>query len=69
MAFEASIKRRKLTAVDVKVIQKERLRVNKLYREWLKTLTPDDIQRMELISDVVAIFEEGRSMGYRMPHK
>ena len=68
-AFKASIVRRKLTVKVIDAIRLERERVDQLYREWLKQVTPDDVKLMLVVDEAAAIFEEARARGYRTPHK
>jgi hypothetical protein len=68
-SFSASVRRRQLTGADIDAIHEERARVNAQYREWIKAVTPDDVQRMLLVDDLVAAFEGARARGYRTAHK
>lgn len=47
----------------------EREVLNAQLHEWLRQLTPDDVQRMAVIDDIVGEFEAARAAGYRTPHK
>jgi hypothetical protein len=69
MAFQVSIVRRKLTQREVRAAMKERARVDADYREWIKTVGPQDVEIMILIDELAAEFEAARAMGYRTPHK
>jgi hypothetical protein len=68
-AFAASVSRRRLTRKQVKAALRERVRVDALYRLWLKTVSPDDVRLMLVIDDVVEVIETARGRGYRTPHK
>jgi len=68
-SFAASLRRRRLTAADIDAIHEERARVNAQCCEWIKAVTPEDVQRLLLVADLVAAFEGARSRGYRTPHK
>lgn len=67
--FEASARRRGLSrdAVDGFIVEREAL--NAQLHAWLRQLTPAEVQRMELIDEVVREFEAARAAGYRTPHK
>ncbi len=69
VAFQASIKRRKLTLDELADMETERTRVDDEYRAWLKTVTPEDVRRMLILNEAADVFEEARSRGYRTPHK
>jgi hypothetical protein len=68
-AFQVSTVRRKLTQREVRAAMKERARVNAEYREWIRTVQPQDIEIMILIDELAAEFEAARAMGYRTTHK
>ena len=68
-AFAASIDRRRLSRKEVNAFMRERARVDGLYRAWIKTVSPDDVELMVVIEEAVAILEDGRARGYRTPHK
>lgn len=68
-AFAASVTRRRLTEPQVKAALKERSRVDAMYRAWIKTLKPEDVELMLLVESVAAEFESARARGYRTPHK
>jgi hypothetical protein len=68
-AFEASARRRRLALQALTEIATARALVDDEYRAWLKTVTPEDVQRMLLISEAARFFEEARARGYRTPHK
>ena len=67
--FEASIVRRGLTKNDLRSIKRKRSKLNTLYRSWVKTLSPEDIQHMLLVDSMAEEFESARAQGYRTPHK
>lgn len=67
--FAVSIARRSLTPAQVEAMLQERARVDALYREWLATVTPDDVKRIVAIQEAAAAFESIRARGYRTPHK
>jgi len=66
-SFSTSVRRRGLTSAHIDAIHQERARVNTQYCEWIKAVTPEDVQRMLLIDDLVAAFEGARALGYRTP--
>lgn len=68
-AFAASVTRRNLTQQQVDAALAERAKVDAMYRQWLKTVTPEDVQRMLLIEGMPAGLESARAMGFRTPHK
>jgi hypothetical protein len=68
-AFTASVVRRRLTQEQVEAAVTERARVDALYREWMKTVRPDDVKLMVSIDEAAAVFESARARGYRTPHK
>jgi hypothetical protein len=68
-AFAASVVRRRLTQEQVEAAMTERARVDALYREWIKTVSPDDVKLMVAIDEAAAVFESARARGYRTPHK
>jgi hypothetical protein len=68
-AFAASVARRRLTQEQVEAAMTERARVDTLYREWIKTVRPDDVKLMVAIDEAAAVFESARARGYRTPHK
>ncbi len=67
--FEASIVRRGLTKNDLRSIKRKRSKLDTLYRSWVKTLSPEDIQHMLLVESMAEEFESARAQGYRTPHK
>ena len=67
--FEASIVRRGLTKNDLRSIKRKRSKLDTLYRSWVKTLSPEDIQHMLLVDSMTEEFESARAQGYRTPHK
>ena len=68
-AFAASIVRRRLTHAQVDAATEERARVDAMYRDWIKTISPEDVKRMVAIEAAAAAFESARARGYRTPHK
>lgn len=68
-AFIASVTRRRLTSEQVDTIIQNRARVDAVYREWLKGVSPEDVRRMLALNEVAAIFDAARAIGYRTPHK
>ena len=68
-AFAASVVRRCLTQEHVEAAMTERARVDALYREWIKTVSPDEVKLMMAIDEAAAVFESARARGYRTPHK
>jgi hypothetical protein len=68
-AFAASVLRRRLTQEQVEAAMTERARVDALYRDWIKTVSPDDVKLMVAIDEAAAVFESARARGYRTPHK
>ena len=67
--FEASIVRRGLTKNDLRSIKRKRSKLDTLYRSWVKTLSPEDIQHMLLVDSMTEELESVRAQGYRTPHK
>lgn len=68
-AYAASLKRRAVPPESASAFQEERARLDAEYRDWLKSLNPEDV-RTQLVADAAAaIFEEARAQGYRTPHK
>ena len=67
--FEVSIMRRGLTKNDLRSIKRKRSKLDTLYRSWVKTLSPEDIQHMLLVDSMAEEFESARAQGYRTPHK
>lgn len=67
--FARSVRLRSIGEAGIAAIKRSRAEHDTRYRAWLATLTPDDIERMVLVQDVAAIFEEARARGYRTPHK
>lgn len=68
-AFSASVARRGLTGEQVREAMSARARVDKMYREWIKTVTPEDVQLALLVEDVAAVLESAGARGDRTPHK
>lgn len=68
-AYDASIKRRKLSDASLADINDERSRGNEQYRTWLKTVTPEQIRREIVVKKAAGLFYEMRARGYRTPHK
>jgi hypothetical protein len=68
-AFAASIVRRRLTPDQIDSMLAERARVDAMYREWIKTVSPEDVRRMVAVDAAAAAFESLRARGYRTPHK
>jgi hypothetical protein len=68
-AYDASIKRRKLSDASLADINDERSRGKEQYQIWLKTVTPEQVRRYLVVKKAAAIFDEMRSRGYRTPHK
>ena len=68
-AYDASIKRRKLSSEFLAEVVAERIRGNDQYKAWLKALTPEQVQTMIVVQEFAAVLEEGRARGYRTPHK
>ena len=70
-AFAASTVRRRLTHAQVDAATEERARVDAMYRDWIKTISPEDVKRMVAIeaAAAAAAFESARARGYRTPHK
>jgi len=68
-AFAASIVRRRLTHAQVDAAMEERARVDAMYRDWIKTISPENVKRMVAIEAAAAAFESARARGYRTPHK
>ena len=68
-AFAASVVRRNLPQVQVAAAMAERARVDVMYRQWLNTVTSEEVQRMLLAEEMAACLESARAMGYRTPHK
>ena len=68
-AFAASTVRRRLTHAQVDAAIEERARVDAMYRDWIKTISPEDVKRMVAIEAAAAAFESARARGYRTPHK
>ena len=67
--FAASIARRSLTSEQVAAMMEERAKVEALYREWLRALTPDDVRLIVAVQAAAEAFESIRARGYRTPHK
>ena len=67
--FEVSIMRRGLTKNDLRSIKRKRSKLDTVYRSWVKTLSPEDIQHMLLVDSMAEEFESARAQGYRTPHK
>ena len=67
--FNKSINRRKLNDDIVLAFMDKRVEQNKQYKEWLSTLSSDDIKRITVIEEISEIFDKERAMGYRTPHK
>lgn len=68
-AYDASVKRRKLSSEFLAKVVTERMRGNDQYKAWLKTLSPEQVRTMVVAQEAAAIFEEARARGYRTPHK
>ena len=68
-AFEASVKRRKLSEPALSSIQEARANGNERYRVWLKNLTPLDLRLMVAAEQAAVAIDEARTAGYRTPHK
>ncbi len=68
-AFEASARRRRLALQALTEIATTRALVDDDYRAWLKTVTPEDVQRMVALTEAARAFEQVRARGYRTPHK
>ena len=68
-AFGASVVRRRLTKEQLDAAIRERARVDDLYRDWIKTVSPEDVRRMVAIDEAAAVFDAARARGYRTPHK
>ena len=68
-AFAPSIVRRRLTHTQVDAAMEERARVDATYRDWIKTISQEDVKRMVAIEAAAAAFESAGARGYRTPHK
>lgn len=68
-AFEASRKRRKLSAETLLSIQAERVRGNRELHLWRQTLIPQDLKEIVAFKQIANIFAQARASGYRTPHK
>jgi hypothetical protein len=68
-SFDLSVARRRVSRKELNAFKRERARVDDMYRAWIKTLSPDDVQTMVLVDEVAALFEAARARGYRTPHK
>lgn len=68
-AFSLSVARRQLSRKDLNAFMRERTRVDNLYRDWIKTVSPEDVKTMIVTDELVAFFEAARARGYRTPHK
>lgn len=68
-AFERSTRRRRLTEAELECIALERSRVDGMYRQWLKTVSAQDVRNMLAAQELAAVFEQARARGYRTPHK
>jgi hypothetical protein len=68
-AFSLSVARRQFSRKEVNAFMRERARVDTVYRNWIKTVSPDDVKTMVVADELVAFFEAARSRGYRTPHK
>ena len=68
-AYDASVKRRKLSSDTLAEIDAALVCGNDQYRVWLTSLSPEQVRTMVFAEEVAAIFEEARVRGYRTPHK
>jgi hypothetical protein len=68
-AFAASTTRRHYTQEQVDAAVQERVRVDNLYRAWIKTVSPEQVKRLVAIDAMAAAFESARARGFRTPHK
>jgi len=68
-AFAASIVRRRLTHAQIDAATEERARVDVMYRNWIRTISPEDVKRMVAIEAAAAAFDSARARGYRTPHR
>jgi hypothetical protein len=68
-AFSLSVARRQLSRKNLNAFMRERTRVDNLYRDWIKTVSPKDVKTMIVTDELVAFFEAARARGYRTPHK
>ena len=68
-AFIASIVRRRLTHAQVDAAMGARTRIDAMYRDWMKTISPPNVKRMVAIEAVAAAFESARARGCRTPHR
>ncbi|MEN9419430.1 MAG: hypothetical protein RI988_3050 [Pseudomonadota bacterium] len=68
-AFAASIARRRLTPDQIDSMLAERARVDAMYREWIKTVSPEDVGRTVAVDAAAAALESLWARGYRTPHR
>ncbi len=68
-AFSLSVARRQLSRKNLNAFMRERTRVDNLYRDWIKTVSPKDVKTMIVTDELVAFFEAARARGYRTPHQ
>lgn len=68
-AFALSIARRGISRRQVNAFMRERGRVDAMYRDWIKSVSPVDVKAMVVADELVAFFEAARAKGYRTPHK
>ena len=62
-AFAASIVQPRLTNTQADAAMEERARVDATYRNWIKTISPEDVKRMVAIEAAAAAFESARARG------
>jgi len=59
----------RLTPDQVDAMTQERVKIDSLYRAWIKTISPEDVKQMVVVEAAAAEFESGRARGCRTPHK